>query len=114
MPTSTSSEMRNSQITFVRNFLFHSSCGTIKLQKINVQYRGAYGPVMRFQMANFSNGFALYHEMNASKIYEYATICAVASMTLAQLSRCRMVIRSPNPYIARRGIASTRTIAKPE
>src|ERR1700730_1271889 len=106
--------MRNSQIILVRNFFIHSSWGTTRLQKISVQYRGAYGPVMRFQMAYSSNGFALYHAMKASKIYEYATICAVASMTFAQLSRWRIVIRSPSPYMARRGIASTRTIAKPE
>src|SRR4051812_12813983 len=106
--------MMKSQITLTRNFFIHSSCGTIRLQKINIQYIGAYGPVMRFQKAYISNGFALYQAIKASKMYEYATICAVASITLAQLSRCRMVIRSPSPYIARRGIASTRTMANPE
>src|SRR5579864_3084603 len=114
MPSNTSSEVMKSQTVLARNFFSHNNCGKIRLQKMSSQYVGAYGPVMRFQMANISNGLALYQAMKASKTYEYATISPVASMTLAMLSRWRMVIRSCNPYMARSGMAKTSTMAKPE
>src|SRR4051794_33969776 len=110
IPISTMMDEMNSSTGLLRIFLNHSNCGAMMLHETSDQYDAAYGPVMRFQIAAPSYTLPLYQPVKPSRMYAYATISPVASITLAALSRCLSVIRPLSPYAARSGMASTSTI----
>src|ERR671911_302760 len=93
MPTFTKSDMMNRSAVLVRTLLNHSAWIITTLIEMSVQYDQPYGPNMRFHIMKRSCGLALYHAKNASIAYPYPTMRPVASMTLAMLSMCRIVIR---------------------
>ena len=97
MPLLTMSAITNSAGGLDRTRRNQSACGSTTLQRISVQYTGAYGPVIRLYGTNISNLSALYHAMNASVRYPYATMRPVTSMTFAMFCRWRSVMKSSRP-----------------
>jgi hypothetical protein len=66
IPTLTNMATMNSITVLVLNLLNHISCGAMMLHRINNQYIGAYGPVVRFFSMKISYSLPLYQPKNCS------------------------------------------------